>query len=243
MYMQRHSSQGPASFSHIGPRALELVRLQQSIPSFGDRKFSSATAADPQWRLNLKDHMDRVAAMSTLIAVTLGVGRREAALIGEAGRVHDLGKVFVNPLVLEKPGPLSDAEMRTVQMHTVWGDALLRKSDDPCLALAAKVALQHHENWDGSGYPYGLSGQQIGFAARIVSICDVYDSLREARPYKLALTHNGQWPSSRKGMSGLVQACLTLRFSPTSFAIRNFAARSSMVLLRKVGILRDDKRC
>lgn len=189
MYMQRHSSQGPASFSHIGPRALELVRLQQSIPSFGDRKFSSATAADPQWRLNLKDHMDRVAAMSTLIAVTLGVGRREAALIGEAGRVHDLGKVFVNPLVLEKPGPLSDAEMRTVQMHTVWGDALLRKNDDPCLALAAKVALQHHENWDGSGYPYGLSGQQIGFAARIVSICDVYDSLREARPYKLALTH------------------------------------------------------
>ena len=145
--------------------------------------------AYPGWRSNLKAHMGRVGAMSTLVAEAAGLNFRDAELVGDAARVHDLGKVFIPHAILEKRGPLNEGETRTMRTHTVLGHSVLRRTEDPALGLAANVALQHHENWDGSGYPYGLSGEDIGLAARIVSVCDVYDSLRDERPYKPAFSH------------------------------------------------------
>jgi len=133
--------------------------------------------------------MDRVGMMSTLIAEAVGLSFRDSERVGHSARLHDLGKLFISATMLEKPSPLTDDEARTMRMHTSLGHDVLKRSEDPKLALAAEVALQHHENWDGSGYPLGLSGEEIGLAARIVSVCDVYDSLREARPYKPAISH------------------------------------------------------
>jgi len=133
--------------------------------------------------------MDRVGMMSTLIAEAIGLNCRDSELVGRAASLHDLGKLFVSASILDKPCALTEGEMQAIRMHTFLGYDVLNRSDDPSLKLAAEVALQHHENWDGSGYPFGLSGEEIGLAARIVSVCDVYDSLREARPYKPALSH------------------------------------------------------
>jgi len=188
MQVRRNSTNEPVAFNRsLGAR--NPVQFLQSAVSFSNRKFVFAIETEPRWRTSLKAHMDRVGAMSTLIAEAVGLGFRDSELIGEAARLHDVGKVFIAPAILEKPGALNDEETRTVRMHTVWGHDALRRSDNPALELAAEVALQHHENWDGSGYPFGLSGEEISLAARIVSICDVYDSLREARPYKPALSH------------------------------------------------------
>jgi len=189
MQVQRNSTNEPVAFNRLGGCARKPVQFHQSAGSFSDRKFVFSSETEPRWRTALKAHMDRVGAMSTLIAEALGLSFRDAELIGEAARLHDLGKVFIAPAILEKPGALNDEETRTIRMHTVWGHDALKRINDPALELAAEVALQHHENWDGSGYPFGLAGEEIGLAARIVSICDVYDSLREARPYKPALSH------------------------------------------------------
>lgn len=168
--------------------ARKPAQFCRSTNSFTDPNLA-LDDPDPAWRANLKAHMNRVGAMSTLIAETVGLSFRDAELVGEAARVHDLGKAFIPPAILEKRGPLNDDETRTMRTHTVLGHSVLRRTEDPALELAAEVALQHHENWDGSGYPYGLSGEDIGLAARIVSVCDVYDSLRDARPYKPAFSH------------------------------------------------------
>lgn len=189
MQVQRNSTNEPAAFNRLGRGARKPVQFHQSAGSYCDRKFAFVSEAEPCWRTSLKAHMDRVGAMSMMIAEAVGLSFRDSELIGEAARLHDLGKAFISPAILEKPGALSDEETRTMRMHTVWGHAALKRSDDPALELAAEVALQHHENWDGSGYPYGLSGEDIGLASRIVSVCDVYDSLRELRPYKPALSH------------------------------------------------------
>jgi putative two-component system response regulator len=134
-------------------------------------------------------HQRRVGTMAAILAMAMGFGRAEAAAIGEAGRLHDVGKLFLPTAVLEKPGPLDHREQALVRRHADWGHAILSRSSDPELALAARVALEHHEHWDGTGYPFGLSGEQIGIEARIVTICDVYDALRERRAYRGALSH------------------------------------------------------
>ncbi len=188
MHVQRQTIIGPTPINWYAQKVRKPTQFCRSTGSLTDRNLAS-DGPEPAWRTNLKAHMDRVGAMSTLIAEAVGLSFRDAELVGEAARFHDLGKVFISPAILEKPGPLDEDETRTMRTHTVLGHSVLRRTEDPALELAAEVALQHHENWDGSGYPYGLSGESIGLAARIVSVCDVYDLLRDARPYKSAFGH------------------------------------------------------
>jgi response regulator RpfG family c-di-GMP phosphodiesterase len=108
--------------------------------------------------------------------------------------LHDIGKVGVPDTVLLKPGPLSHGEWDTMKRHTEWGYVILNHADQELgeqsfLTLSSRIALFHHEKYDGSGYPRGLAGEEIPLSARISAIADVYDALRSKRPYKEAWSH------------------------------------------------------
>ena len=107
--------------------------------------------------------------------------------IGFLASMHDVGKIGTPDDILNKEGPLSDWEWTIMREHTKNGAFILSTYPNP---MAKEIALSHHERWDGSGYPYQLSGEMIPLAARIVTIADVYDALRMERPYKPALDHN-----------------------------------------------------
>lgn len=170
------------AYKGIGARPGQYV----SSPS---GSFASAALPEPRLRGLFKVHQERVGAMSRVVALAMGVNAADADMIDQAARLHDVGKLFVSPGIIDKPATLDAGEWQVMHMHTIWGHAVLKGSDKPVLQLAATIALQHHEQWDGGGYPYGLSGDDIHLAARIVAICDVYDALREQRPYKIARTH------------------------------------------------------
>jgi putative two-component system response regulator len=106
--------------------------------------------------------------------------------IGFLASMHDVGKIGTPDDILNKEGPLSDWEWTVMREHTKNGAFILSTYPDP---MAKEIALSHHERWDGSGYPYQLSGEMIPLAARITSIADVYDALRMERSYKPALSH------------------------------------------------------
>lgn len=151
------------------------------------------TFADPTFgdamRLRIELHQSRVGALSKVVALHMGLTTIQASKLAAAAVLHDIGKVFVPAQHIQKPGSLNDDEWAVVRQHPVWGHAILAPCQHPVLRLAAVIALQHHEYWDGSGYPYRLCGEQISLEARIVTICDVYDALRHDRPYHQAIGH------------------------------------------------------
>lgn len=131
-------------------------------------------------------HVRRIERFTAIVAAELGLDPAEAERYGYSAVLHDVGKLHVADAVLNKPGPLDDAERRLMQEHTVVGESILSKR--PFFALARQIARSHHENWDGSGYPDGLAGEAIPLAARIVRLVDVFDALTCRRVYKQA------WP-------------------------------------------------
>jgi len=109
-----------------------------------------------------------------------------AELLRSAAPMHDIGKIGIPDDVLLKPGKLDAAEWATMQKHVEYGVEILGKHETELLALAVEVAQYHHEKWDGSGYPKGISGKDIPLSARIAAIADVFDALTSERPYKKA---------------------------------------------------------
>ena len=131
-------------------------------------------------------HLKHIQHYSRALALRLGCDEQEADEIAYAALIHDVGKAQVPDAILKKAGPLTFEERQEIQKHTIWADAVL--ADDEAFTCARQVARSHHEKWDGSGYPDGLAGEQIPYAARIVAVADVFDALISERPYKHA------WP-------------------------------------------------
>jgi putative two-component system response regulator len=138
----------------------------------------------------LQSHHRRVGEMTRVFAAAIGMSVDRAEMIGRAAALHDVGKLFVSRWLFQKSGPLTRGERAEMQTHTLHGHAVLIRSLDPVSQLAARIALEHHEYCDGSGYPDGLVADEISLEARLVTICDVYDALREARPYKPGMNHD-----------------------------------------------------
>lgn len=132
------------------------------------------------------NHVKRVAEYSKLFAKKIGMDEEEAELVKESSPMHDIGKIAIPDEILKKPGKLNEAEYKIMQGHTELGYQMLKHSNRPILKAAATIAYQHHEKWDGSGYPRGLGATDIHIYGRITSVADVFDALGSDRYYKKA---------------------------------------------------------
>ncbi|MCU6794757.1 HD domain-containing protein [Paenibacillus sp. WQ 127069] len=132
------------------------------------------------------NHVKRVAEYSYILAKQLGMSHEEAELLKIASPMHDIGKVAIPDSVLKKPGKLTDEEFDIMKAHTNIGYGLLKNSSRRILKTAAIVAHQHHEKWNGRGYPQGIQGEEIHIYGRITAIADVFDALGSERVYKQA---------------------------------------------------------
>lgn len=129
-------------------------------------------------------HVTRIGRMSGVMAELAGLPAPLCAKIAAAAPLHDIGKIGIPDRVLLKPGRLDEAEWAIMKTHSRIGEQLLAGSGLALLDLASEIAGTHHEKWDGSGYPQGLTGESIPISGRIVAICDVFDALLSTRPYK-----------------------------------------------------------
>ena len=132
-------------------------------------------------------HSERVAAISSKIAKKLGVAKKEVEQIELAAQFHDIGKIGVPDNILLKPGKLTEMEFNVIKEHPGIGTNIL--SNIEFLKDTLPIILHHHENYDGRGYPYGISGTEIPVGSRIISIADTYDAMTSDRPYRKALSH------------------------------------------------------
>lgn len=133
-------------------------------------------------------HVKRMAEYTRLMAKLCGISDNEAEVMYIASTMHDVGKLAIPDAILNKPGKLTDEEFEIIKTHTTKGYEMLRKSSRPVMQMAATMALQHHEKYDGTGYPQGLSGNNIHIGGRITAVADVFDALGTERVYKKA------WP-------------------------------------------------
>ena len=129
-------------------------------------------------------HVRRIGLYSAEFARLLGWEEVAVDCIQYAAPLHDIGKIGVPDAILMKPGDLTEAEWVLMKQHTTMGAAILKGSDVPFIQMGARIAACHHEKWDGSGYPRGLSAEKIPLEARITAIVDVYDALVHKRHYK-----------------------------------------------------------
>ena len=130
------------------------------------------------------NHVHRVGLLAEFLAREYGLGDKLAENLRFAAPLHDIGKIAIPDHVLNKPAAHTPDEATIMRTHAERGAELLAQSHLPLIRLAAEVALTHHENWDGSGYPHGLSGEEIPVAGRITALADVYDALGSKRCYK-----------------------------------------------------------
>lgn len=134
------------------------------------------------------EHIQRMSKSCQLLALQAGLGQEFADLMLYASPMHDVGKIGIADQILLKPGKLDADEWVVMQNHTRIGKDILDGHSCEIMQLASRIAETHHERWDGTGYPYGLAGEQIPLEGRITAICDVFDALTSARPYKAAWT-------------------------------------------------------
>lgn len=134
------------------------------------------------------EHLLRIGLISKILALELGFDENSAEILETASPLHDIGKLAISDNILMKKGKLSEEEFEVMKTHTTIGYEILKDSPSPYLQTGALVALNHHEKYDGTGYPNRLSGRNIPIEARIVAVADVFDSLTNHRPYKKA------WP-------------------------------------------------
>lgn len=166
----------------------DALLLREDIESSQRATISILGGAIEKRNSEPAQHLQRVGNLAALLATLSGEDEAQVELLRMAASLHDVGKICIPDQILTKPGPLTAQEWETMKTHAQEGYVLLSRSQSRVHALGATIAKEHHEHWDGSGYPQGLHGENISLAARITAVADVLDSLVNASCYKAA------WP-------------------------------------------------
>lgn len=173
--------------SYTGKELSALILQQEIEDTQKEIIFTMAEVGESRSK-ETGNHVKRVAEYSEILAKGIGLSNNEAQLLKMASPMHDIGKVAVPDAVLLKPGKLDDAEWVIMRSHCDSGYKMLKHSNRRILKAAAVVSYEHHEKWNGKGYPQGLKGEEIHVFGRITALADVFDALGSDRVYKKA------WP-------------------------------------------------
>lgn len=193
-----------------GVQMLDIAKASESPEENGTDAAASAATHALAAAMDAKlpgsgDHVMRTGELATLIALEMGLSRKEATVARQCGILHDIGKIGMPDALLMKPGRLTDEEMDTMRKHTSVGRAMLMNF--PFFKNEAEVAYRHHERFDGTGYPDGLKGDAIPLYVRIATVADTFEAMRDRRAYKE--------PAKNQDAYDEILACAGTHFDPT----------------------------
>lgn len=171
----------------LAASSIEIAKLYQDVHVAQlETIYRLAVTAEYRDQQDTRAHLKNISIISYLLALALGMNKKEAELIKNASPLHDIGKVALADNILLKPGRLNPEEFEIMKSHTVYGGRILEGAHSKVLQVAHKMSLYHHEKWNGAGYPKGLKGEDIPLEARIITVADVFDALCVSRVYKKA---------------------------------------------------------
>lgn len=184
--MERSDKRQRQEYDELQKRLLEVEALQREIEDTQREVVFTMGAIGESRSKETGNHVKRVAEYSKLLAHYYGLDESEVEKIKQASPMHDIGKVAIPDAVLNKPGRFDEEERRIMDTHAELGYSMLCHSERPLLKCAAIVAYEHHEKWNGTGYPRKLKGEEIHIYGRITALADVFDALGSDRCYKKA---------------------------------------------------------
>ena len=185
-HMEKEIARRDEDFVELRRKYDEVNALQEEITNTQREVVFTMGAIGESRSKETGNHVKRVAEYSYLLAKYYGLPEEECVKIKQASPMHDIGKVAIPDAILNKPGRFEPHERTVMETHAALGYEMLKHSQRPLLLCAAYVAHEHHEHWNGKGYPRGLAGEAIHIYGRITAVADVFDALGSDRCYKKA---------------------------------------------------------
>jgi response regulator RpfG family c-di-GMP phosphodiesterase len=184
--MEQSDHRQRIEYDQLQEKLLEVEALNREIEETQKEVIVTMGAIGESRSKETGNHVKRVAGYSKILALAYGMDENEAEMLKQASPMHDIGKIAIPDAVLNKVGKLTEDEYMIMEQHSKLGYEMLKHSKRPLLQAAATVAYEHHEKYDGTGYPRRLRGEEIHIYGRITAIADVFDALGSDRVYKKA---------------------------------------------------------